>query len=430
MACWCEPRQGKRRCGIELLLLAALGGSPVLGFVAAIGAGRHVGSQPANRATLPLLELRPPNGAWAGTHTEDGNTAAILYDLTFDHSESTFSGTGSGPGGTFVIENGAFSATDGRFSWTQQLSSEPGSPLACEVNCTALAYTVRAPGTYEITPSDTYKIVMGKGNYDPVHGTYDDLYTVVKADGTYADDHYLDDYVAKTPGNDDENDAEDDDDDDVENDFYCIKDDAILQVRVQKQPTGTAAAMLVAAYGYEDGQALLSSLATLEISTWPSAHGQVPMYFSRKCNAVDAMKLLNKVIKIQFTSLDDDDDDDSILLRSYSNARSPSVHLTLVPQRSDYDDEEEEYEYVYEYDDADDDDDPVRHPRQLFTEEALLQWKSNSLSSSTASIMMSFYRCARRSSRQVLLLQCCWRRTGMRTSRRSLPWPYFRKRSV
>ena len=329
MACWFEPRQGKRRCGIELLLLAALGGSPVLGFVAAIGAGRHVGSQPANRATLPLLELRPPNGAWAGTHTEDRNTAATLYDLTFDHNESTFSGTGSGPGGSFVIENGAFSATDGRFSWTQQLSSEPGSPLACEVNCTALAYTVRAPGTYEVTPPDTYKIVMGKGNYDPVHGTYDDLYTVVKADGTYDDAHYLDDYVAKTFGYEDEEDDEDDDDDD-ENEFYCFDGDAILQVRVQKQPSGTAAAMLVAAYGYADEQALLSSLATLEISTWPSARGQVPMYFSRKRNAVDAMKLLNKVVKIQFTSLDDHDhDDDSILLRSdsWSNARGLSYQL-------------------------------------------------------------------------------------------------------
>ena len=179
MACSFVPRQGKRRCGIELLLLAALGGSPVLGFVAAIGAGRHVGSQPANRATLPLLELRPPNGAWAGTHTEDRNTAATLYVLTFD---------------------------------------------------------------------------------------YDD-------------------------------DVEDDDDD-----------------------------------GY-----------------------------------------------------DDDDDDDDL------------VHLCAVEE-------------------------------VLFTEEALLQWKSSLSSPSTASIMMSFYRCACRSSRQVLLLQCWWRRTGMRTSRlksrRSLPWPY------
>ena len=185
------------RC-IELLLLAALGGTPVLGFVATIG-----GSRPANRATLPLLELRPPNGAWAGTHTEDGNTAATLYDLTFDHNESTFSGTGSGPDGGFAIENGVFSATDGWTQRTQQLSSEPGSPLPCEVNCTASAYTVRAPGTYEVTPPDTYKIVMGKGNYDPAQGTYDDLYRVVKADGTYDGEDYLDDYVAKTPGYDD-----------------------------------------------------------------------------------------------------------------------------------------------------------------------------------------------------------------------------------
>ena len=92
--------------------------------------------------------------------------------------------------------------------------------------------------------------------------------------------------------------------------------------------------MLVAAYGYADEQALLSSLATLEISTWPSARGQVPMYFSRKRNAVDAMKLLNKVVKIQFTSLDDHDhDDDSILLRSdsWSNARGRGLSYQLGP---------------------------------------------------------------------------------------------------
>ena len=37
--------------------------------------------------------------------------------------------------------------------------------------------------------------------------------------------------------------------------IYCFDNDVILQVRVQKQPTGTAAAMLVAAYGYENEQA-------------------------------------------------------------------------------------------------------------------------------------------------------------------------------
>ena len=40
--------------------------------------------------------------------------------------------------------------------------------------------------------------------------------------------------------------------------IYCFDNDVILQVRVQKQPTGTAAAMLVAAYGYENEQALLA----------------------------------------------------------------------------------------------------------------------------------------------------------------------------
>merc|ERR1711865_573455 len=181
MACWFEPRQGKRRCGIDLLLLAALGGSPVLGFVTAIGAGRHVGSPTTTRAAT-LLELRSPNGVWAGTHTEDGNTAAILYDLTFDDDDED-----------------------------------------------------------------------GDDNY------YDD------ADGN----------------------------------------------------------------GY------------------------------------------------------DNDDDDLVHL----------VEVCVVEE-------------------------------VLFTVEALLLWKSSLSSPSTASIMMSFYRCACRSSRQVLLLQCWWRRTGMRTSRRSLPWPY------
>ena len=40
--------------------------------------------------------------------------------------------------------------------------------------------------------------------------------------------------------------------------IYCFDNDIILQVRAQKQPTGTAAAMLVAAYGYENEQALLA----------------------------------------------------------------------------------------------------------------------------------------------------------------------------
>merc|ERR1712194_902714 len=173
MGCWVAPRRRGRRCGIDLLLLAALGGSPVLGFVTAIGAGCHVGSRTTNRATT-LLELRPPNGVWAGMHTEDGNTAATLYDLTFDDEEE---------------------------------------------------------------------------------------------DG---DDNYY------------------------------------------------------------------------------------------------------------------DDDDDNV------------PHLVEVCAVEEV----------------------------LFTVEALLLWKSSLSSPSTASIMMSFYRCACRSSRQVLLLQCWWRRTGMRTSRRSLPWPY------
>tara|TARA_B100000780_G_C20838045_1_gene333039 strand:- start:199 stop:357 length:159 start_codon:yes stop_codon:yes gene_type:complete len=40
--------------------------------------------------------------------------------------------------------------------------------------------------------------------------------------------------------------------------IYCFDNDVILQVRAQKQPTGTAAAMLVAPYRYENEQALLA----------------------------------------------------------------------------------------------------------------------------------------------------------------------------
>ena len=40
--------------------------------------------------------------------------------------------------------------------------------------------------------------------------------------------------------------------------IYCFDNDVILQVRAQKQPTGTAAAMLLAPYWYEDEQALLA----------------------------------------------------------------------------------------------------------------------------------------------------------------------------
>ena len=60
---------------------------------------------------------------------------------------------------------------------------------------------------------------MAKGNYDPAQGTYEDLYRVVKADGTYDDEDYLDDYVAKTPGYDDFYDDDEEDDED-EGDFY------------------------------------------------------------------------------------------------------------------------------------------------------------------------------------------------------------------
>ena len=53
------------RCGIELLFLAALGGSPVLGFVAAIGVGRHAVSRSARKprdASEGIVEGIRPGG--------------------------------------------------------------------------------------------------------------------------------------------------------------------------------------------------------------------------------------------------------------------------------------------------------------------------------------------------------------------------------
>lgn len=92
------------------------------------------------------LEVRPPNGAWAGTYKESGNVAAIRYNLKFDSKEGVFSGSGSDVDGSFVIENGVFSPTTGRFEWTQR--TKPGSPFPCVTNCVASASNVEADGIY------------------------------------------------------------------------------------------------------------------------------------------------------------------------------------------------------------------------------------------------------------------------------------------
>jgi len=92
------------------------------------------------------LELRPPNGRWVGTYEEGWNTAAIRYDLTFDFTEGTFSGSGSDVDGDFVVENGVFSPTTGRFEWTQRTKQFARYP--CVTECVASASKVKADGLY------------------------------------------------------------------------------------------------------------------------------------------------------------------------------------------------------------------------------------------------------------------------------------------
>ena len=92
------------------------------------------------------LELRPPNGRWVGTYEEGWNTATIRYDLTFDYKEGTFSGSGSDVDGDFVVENGVFSPTTGRFEWTQR--TKPSARYPCVTECVASASKVKADGLY------------------------------------------------------------------------------------------------------------------------------------------------------------------------------------------------------------------------------------------------------------------------------------------
>ena len=92
------------------------------------------------------LELRPPNGAWVGTYTEGFDTAAIRYDLTFNYKEGTFRGSGSDVDGDFVVEDGVFSPTTGRFAWTQRTKLFARYP--CVTECVASASKVKADGRY------------------------------------------------------------------------------------------------------------------------------------------------------------------------------------------------------------------------------------------------------------------------------------------
>merc|ERR1712085_137773 len=50
------------------------------------------------------LELRPPDGNWAGEYMEAGCMGKIGYDLKFDHSKETFQGSGKDPDGSFIVE--------------------------------------------------------------------------------------------------------------------------------------------------------------------------------------------------------------------------------------------------------------------------------------------------------------------------------------
>ena len=105
-----------------------------------------VNSWPRQRFANKELELRPPNGRWVGTYEEGSNTAAIRYDLTFDYKEGTFSGSGSDVDGDFVVENGVFSPTTGRFEWTQR--TKPNARYPCVTECVASASKVKADGLY------------------------------------------------------------------------------------------------------------------------------------------------------------------------------------------------------------------------------------------------------------------------------------------
>jgi hypothetical protein len=92
------------------------------------------------------LELRPPDGAWAGTYNEGSVKADIWYDFTFDYIDGTFTGSGHDLDGGFAVENGVFSGTTGRFMWTQR--STPDSPYPCVVECVASACKVKPDGLY------------------------------------------------------------------------------------------------------------------------------------------------------------------------------------------------------------------------------------------------------------------------------------------
>jgi|TARA_B100000780_G_scaffold272754_1_gene235393 hypothetical protein len=91
------------------------------------------------------LELRPPDGNWAGEYMEAGCMGKIGYDLKFDHSKETFQGSGKDPDGSFIVENGVFSRATGRFMWTQRAKSGSGYLV---VECVASVCNVKSDGLY------------------------------------------------------------------------------------------------------------------------------------------------------------------------------------------------------------------------------------------------------------------------------------------
>ena len=90
-----------------------------------------------------------PSAKWCmggNVHTEGFDTASIRYDLTFDYKEGTFRGSGSDVDGDFVVDDGVFSPTTGRFEWTQRTKLFARYP--CVTDCVASASKVKADGLY------------------------------------------------------------------------------------------------------------------------------------------------------------------------------------------------------------------------------------------------------------------------------------------
>jgi len=60
------------------------------------------------------------SACWEGAYKQDSNRHATVYQLTFDKTRSTFTGTGRDGEGAFSIKGGVFSVDTGRFAWGEQ----------------------------------------------------------------------------------------------------------------------------------------------------------------------------------------------------------------------------------------------------------------------------------------------------------------------